>query len=193
MSNAPFALSTLAPPSLSESEYDAIFATVMGSERGRWFLNEFSRRNRHTDTVQVIAAIARIESIFSTAERIKDVVRAMRERRFDPTTCDQIEGLASAILNASALRKPGDRRAEKLADALVYLEHRIAAMIANVASAAPHEIAATEAAAELVHVEDRAALTEAAVAPRTDQQDTNHDPLAALKALSDEERIALCT
>ncbi len=70
----------------------------------------------------------------------------MRERGFDPATCDQIEQLASSILSAAALRNPDDDRAQKLADVLGYLERRIDAMLASVAGveaipdseAAPH-------------------------------------------------------
>ncbi len=57
----------------------------------------------------------------------------MRERGFDPATCDQIEQLASSILSAAALRNPDDDRAQKLADVLGYLERRIDAMLASVA------------------------------------------------------------
>jgi len=46
----------------SEADYDAICAAVMETVRGRWFLSEYSRRNRHSDTELVIAAIDRIES-----------------------------------------------------------------------------------------------------------------------------------
>lgn len=70
---------------------------------------------------------------FATAERIKDVAWTMRERGFDPATCDQIEQLASSILSAAALRDPDDGRAHKLADVLGYLERRIDAMLASVA------------------------------------------------------------
>jgi chemotaxis protein CheZ len=64
MSNEPFALSPVTPPSTppSESEYEAICATVMESARGRWFLSEFARRNRHADTRLVVDAISRLEA-----------------------------------------------------------------------------------------------------------------------------------
>ena len=34
----------------------------METVRGRWFVNEYSRRNRHADTQLVLAALDRIES-----------------------------------------------------------------------------------------------------------------------------------
>src|SRR5262249_52994580 len=49
------------PPPVAE-DYDAICATVMGSARGRWFLDEYMRRNRNVDTSLVLAGIERIEA-----------------------------------------------------------------------------------------------------------------------------------
>jgi len=50
------------PASLSEADYDTIESAVMETMRGRWFLAEFARRNRHTDTTAVLAAIDRLEA-----------------------------------------------------------------------------------------------------------------------------------
>src|SRR5580704_5832114 len=49
-----------APP--NEAEYDAVYAAVTATERGRWFLKEFANRNRSADTDLIMAAIARIEA-----------------------------------------------------------------------------------------------------------------------------------
>lgn len=48
------------PP--GESDYDAIREAFMETARGRWFLNEYARRNRNTDTAMVLAAVSRIEA-----------------------------------------------------------------------------------------------------------------------------------
>jgi len=48
-----------APPA---SDYDTIFAALMQSERGRWFLQEYARRNRSADTKLLLSAIERIEA-----------------------------------------------------------------------------------------------------------------------------------
>lgn len=45
-----------------EAEYDAVYAAVTATERGRWFLNEYANRSRQTDTHLIIAGIARIEA-----------------------------------------------------------------------------------------------------------------------------------
>jgi hypothetical protein len=201
MSDEPFALATvpLAPP--ASGDYDAICATVMESARGRWFLDEFARRNRNADTSLVLNAIERIERVirgdrdqqayqgfrmellemaktiavtraevaeiapeperaqaaapaapasdaFATAERIQEVAWTMRERGLEPSTCDQIEALATSILSASALRDPNDRRAHKLAEVLQQLERRINAMLDSCAENAAAAMAEVEAQSE---------------------------------------------
>lgn len=45
-----------------DDEYDAIEAAVMETERGRWFLREFARRTRATETAALLAAIDRLEN-----------------------------------------------------------------------------------------------------------------------------------
>jgi len=45
------------------ADYAAIFAAVMETDRGRWFLAEYARRNRHADTVEVLAAIERLAAM----------------------------------------------------------------------------------------------------------------------------------
>lgn len=56
-------MSTVAPPSaLSEADYLAIEAAVMETDRGRWFLSEFARRNRAADTQSVLAAVRQLEA-----------------------------------------------------------------------------------------------------------------------------------
>jgi chemotaxis protein CheZ len=53
------------PPALmplSEADYDAIQDAVMETMRGRWFLAEYARRNRHADTKVLLAALDRIET-----------------------------------------------------------------------------------------------------------------------------------
>lgn len=62
MSKDPLALSALTTGPLREAEYDAVYAAVTATDRGRWFLNEFASRNRTADTQTIVAAIARIEA-----------------------------------------------------------------------------------------------------------------------------------
>ena len=46
---------------IGESDFEAIESAVMETERGRWFLKEFARRNRTADTEILLDAIARLE------------------------------------------------------------------------------------------------------------------------------------
>lgn len=50
------------PPSpLREEDYDAIEAAVMETARGRWFLNEYTQRNRSADTNILLDAIQKLD------------------------------------------------------------------------------------------------------------------------------------
>ena len=67
-----------APP--NEAEYDAVYAAVTATERGRWFLKEFANRNRSADTDLIMAAIARIEAAIAggaapQAAQVREQVR----------------------------------------------------------------------------------------------------------------------
>jgi hypothetical protein len=192
-------------PAQAERDYEVIHATVTGSARGRWFLDEYARRNRAADNQLLLAAIERIEREFrdsrdhqafdhlrselmemarsiaqtradaakggrkslrpkadalaeagassglvSAAVRIRDMVRTMGKRAFDPATCEQIETLAGTILRASSLHDSTDPRTGKLRAALQYLEQRIDTMRETCEQAAkaivappPHPIAAS--------------------------------------------------
>ncbi|NNM71894.1 hypothetical protein [Enterovirga aerilata] len=46
---------------LDERDFDAIEAAVMETERGRWFLGEFARRNRLAETRLLLDAMTRLE------------------------------------------------------------------------------------------------------------------------------------
>jgi hypothetical protein len=63
MADDAFALSPIsARASLpSEEDYAAIAEAFMETSRGRWFLNEYAKRNRNADTRMVLDAVARIE------------------------------------------------------------------------------------------------------------------------------------
>jgi hypothetical protein len=62
MSKDPLALSAVTAGPPHEAEYDAVYAAVTATERGRWFLGEFANRNRQADSHLVMAALARIEA-----------------------------------------------------------------------------------------------------------------------------------
>ncbi|MCJ2121319.1 hypothetical protein [Methylobacterium sp. J-077] len=55
-------------PAGALAEYEAIEATICLSERGRWFLAEYARRNRAAETEMLLGAMSRLEHAV-TAER----------------------------------------------------------------------------------------------------------------------------
>ena len=60
---------------ISREDYEAIEAAVMETARGRWFMAEFARRNRHADTERLLASLDRIEravSIRDAGGRLED-------------------------------------------------------------------------------------------------------------------------
>src|SRR6201996_2419482 len=70
MANQAFALSPISARANlpSEEDYDAIREAFMETARGRWFLDEYARRNRNADTRMVLDAVAKIEETL-TAQR----------------------------------------------------------------------------------------------------------------------------
>jgi hypothetical protein len=113
MSNDSPALSGIDAGSPRDAEYDAVYAAVTATERGRWFLTEFTRRNRHGDTDSLIAAIARAEAavrggasangstarrdLGGVAERIADIAFGLRERGANAALCDALDATVREI------------------------------------------------------------------------------------------------
>src|SRR5580692_10978990 len=64
MADEPFSISPSAPPPPTEADYEGIHAAVMETVRGRWFLSEYAKRNRHADTSMILAAIDRVEALW---------------------------------------------------------------------------------------------------------------------------------
>lgn len=64
MANEAFALSPISARAASptDADFEAIREAFLETARGRWFLDEYTRRNRNADTAMVLEAVARIES-----------------------------------------------------------------------------------------------------------------------------------
>src|ERR1700754_3541373 len=71
MANDAFALSPISASGTlpSEADYHAISEAFMETARGRWFLKEYARRNRNTDTAMVLEAVSRIETTIAMPKR----------------------------------------------------------------------------------------------------------------------------
>jgi hypothetical protein len=62
-----------APSPTTFSDYDAIERAVAETERGRWFLGEYSRRVRMAETRTLLDAIARLEDVLAQDHQAPDV------------------------------------------------------------------------------------------------------------------------
>lgn len=123
------------PADPAEAEYQAFCDALMDDERGRWFLAEFTRRNRNADTGLLLKALDRIEALVQLGSpdvfaRLHQELRAILE-----------------TIRASRAEAAADEIGEtaKLLVLLAQIERRIDAMIgepARVAATAP-EIADT--------------------------------------------------
>lgn len=100
------------PEGISESDYETIEDAVMETARGRWFLKEYARRMRASETASLHAALERIERIVTLThapradaqaqlqmragmegicERLFDISWYMRERGFTGSICASID------------------------------------------------------------------------------------------------------
>ncbi len=116
MSNDPLALSGIGAGPPQEAEFDAVYAAVTTTERGRWFLTEYSSRNRHADINSLVDAIARIEAvvrgdtigsericapdIHAATERIADIAIGLRDHAADPALCDALDAAVRELCAA---------------------------------------------------------------------------------------------
>lgn len=146
-----FALTLHAPPP-SEADYDVIYAAVMESERGRHFLTEYARRNRHADTQLLLGAINRIAGALrlpSPAAELEPPAGSETQAVFEqPSLRAQLTQLIETIAKARAVLgtiEPEDARIGKIADLdsaarlLRDLENRFAAMLARAEKPVPHK------------------------------------------------------
>jgi hypothetical protein len=91
MADEPLALTVqVSPP--TEADYDAILNAVMETERGRWFLLQYARRNRNADTRVLLSALDRIEAM----------LRGKAGGGADGAMRAQLERLGKAVAQAKA-------------------------------------------------------------------------------------------
>jgi hypothetical protein len=126
----------LPPEGISEADYDAIEDAVMETARGRWFLKEYARRMRASETASLHAALERIERIVTLThapradadaqlkmrdrmegicERLLDISWFMRERGFSGSICSSVEEEArqlASLVKAFELGAAHDDEAE---------------------------------------------------------------------------------
>lgn len=106
---------------LAEADYRSFADALGASDRGRAFLHEYARRNRHADTEIVLAALSRLEQTARAhraepeAERIRQDLRAL------------LETLRSAKPQIDS--SPGAIKAATLAAMLEFVQARLEALI----------------------------------------------------------------
>ncbi|MGH6677639.1 MAG: hypothetical protein ACREDL_01555, partial [Bradyrhizobium sp.] len=93
MADEAFALSPISarPMQPGEADYDAIREAFMETSRGRWFLTEYAKRNRNTDTRMVLDAVARIE----------ETLAAQRQPAQDARLAEAVAAISSAVDQAA--------------------------------------------------------------------------------------------
>jgi hypothetical protein len=188
MANEPLALAIRPPDATNDDEFLTLCAALSQSARGRAFLAEHARRSRNADNEMLLTAIGRIEARLqadaSAVQRLRDdlrmLVTAIRLAR------PEIDGAAPPARPAklSKLLDLFERRARiALAESepaqLIVLPLPEALALAPI-PAAPVETTPQAAAPPVAET-----VVPAAVPPA--------NPLAALMALSEDERLALFT
>src|ERR1700733_8302492 len=107
MADEAFALSPISARASRprEEDYEAIREAFMETSRGRWFLGEYARRNRNTDTRLVLEAVARIEEKLAAQKQpapdngLAEALVAIR------SAVDEARGAALAALDGLALKE----------------------------------------------------------------------------------------
>ncbi len=178
----------------SEGDYQTICTALSESARGRWFLSEYARRNRTADTDVLLAALDRIEGRLNAdaaaLDRFRDDLRMLL--------------IAIRVARPDIDETAASGQGPKLAALVNLLEQRIDALVEGKAAPLESEAARERGFLRLVPASDEPELpipsppspqpapVEKPLAATMSAEPTA-DPLAALMALSEVERIALFT
>ena len=206
MANEPLALAIRPPDAPNEDDFLTLCAALSESGRGRAFLAEYARRNRNADTEALLAAIGRIEARLradaSAVQRLRDDLRmlliAIRLARpeidaADPATRPaKLTKLLERRIDAMAEAKPADAMPDDPAEsarahlAVVSPPDEPELPIPSPASFEPRPIS-------LVHDLEKTSAPTVPAVIEASVTAPPPDPLAAIMALSDDERLALFT
>ncbi len=100
----------------ADTDFESIYDAFVDTERGRWFLVEFARRNRHADTALLLAAIGRIESTLLAERAAREASAAAARESAAPANPSAIKPDAAAESKAglTAIYRVLHDSAEKL-------------------------------------------------------------------------------
>jgi hypothetical protein len=204
------------PQATLDDDYRSFCAVLSESTRGRNFLAEIAKRNRHADTEMLLARIDRLEALMraegSALERLRGELRmlliAIRLARLDidgasppdktvklATLLDTLEHRIDALAEGKAAEnaQPADEPGPALAALIVVpVPDEPELPIPSPARTQPTIVLVhDDATAELTNAPLGLAVIEPAVTVKPVPPPA--DPLAAIMALSEAERIALFT
>jgi len=208
MANEPLALAVKPPDAPEEDEYLTLCAALSQSARGRAFLAEHANRSRNTDNELLLTAIGRIEARLqadaSAVQRLRDdlrmLVTAIRLARPEIDAAapparavklakllDLFERRIDAITEARVTEAPADA-APRARIGLAESEPARAQLIVLPLPQEPEVLTPAPVVEALVEAEAQTAALPAVALPTAPA-----NPLAALMALSADERLALFT
>lgn len=97
------------PSAIRESDYDAILTALTDTDRGRWFLQEYIKRNQKPDTQVVLEAIGRLEKAMTRDRAVPSIDRI----RLDIADMQEaIERTKREIANIKHEQEDGNRFVE---------------------------------------------------------------------------------
>jgi hypothetical protein len=107
MAHEAFALSPISARAAhsGETDYEAIREAFMETARGRWFLGEYAKRNRHADTRLVLNAVARIERMLEAAQQPPPGTRLPEILDILSNTVDQAAEAAALAVDGLAIEQ----------------------------------------------------------------------------------------
>jgi hypothetical protein len=167
MPNEPLTLAS-EPEAPSEAEYEAFYAALAESARGRAFLAEHARRSRSADTAVLLASVQRLEGLVGSqpASAVDDERQELR------SLLEAIRGM-HAELDTAAL----SMQVAKLAALLDVVQERIETIVTPRHEEMPAPPAAEAAASdEIVEALAVAAVPEPAPAPADTPLEAEADP-----------------
>jgi hypothetical protein len=127
----------LATRDASESDYEAIELAVMETDRGRWFLSEYARRNRHADTEVLLTSLVRIERSISLQREPTEI------DKFRLDVLEMSRAIARTRAEIAAIKPPeGDGR-------LVEASGELDSIVSTTESATSEILAAAEKVQEV--------------------------------------------